>query len=152
MTKNKLVMTLSTLMVSTVLMSACSQQVQSDPTPGSKTSRFASVAHTHLANKCTNTVTHSHPNGGTAHKHRYSCQPNVPKSKNTHTHPTNKCTNSTTHTHPNGKHKHAHRYSCQTSNTGYKGNAHIHPANSKTRSIRHVHPNGNTEHTHNYGG
>lgn len=33
------------------------------------------VAHTHPANECTRSVTHSHPNGGAAHTHNYACKP-----------------------------------------------------------------------------
>lgn len=34
-----------------------------------------SVSHTHPANECTNSVTHSHPGGGVPHTHNYACKP-----------------------------------------------------------------------------
>lgn len=37
--------------------------------------RNVSVSHTHPANECTRSITHSHPNGGVMHNHHYSCQP-----------------------------------------------------------------------------
>lgn len=40
-----------------------------------QTGRNASVSHNHPANSCTNSVTHSHPNGGAQHEHSYACQP-----------------------------------------------------------------------------
>ncbi len=86
--------------------------------------------HTHPANRCTRSVTHSHPNGANPHKHHYSCDSNTRQQRpvrknnqtayprqstdpNAHTHPRNECTNSITHTHPNGARAHQHRYSCQ---------------------------------------
>ena len=59
------------------------------------------VAHTHPANKCTNSVSHSHPNGGNTHKHKYDCSPGSstysPKPSVAHTHPAQKCTRSVSH-------------------------------------------------------
>lgn len=81
--------------------------------------------HTHPANRCTRSITHTHPNGANSHQHNYSCQPNQQNTANqqsqpqrpvnnanTHRHPANRCTNSITHTHPNGAGQHNHRYSC----------------------------------------
>lgn len=116
-----------------------------------------SNSHTHPANRCTRSVTHTHPNGKRSHTHRYSCMRNgqhrqaTPRvDPNTHTHPANKCTRSITHTHPNGKRKHTHNYSCQGNAKINTGNAHRHPANQCTRSIFHSHPNGKRPHTHRY--
>ncbi|TXH71956.1 MAG: SH3 domain-containing protein [Thiothrix sp.] len=39
--------------------------------------RNESVSHTHPANECTRSITHSHPNGGVMHNHNYSCQPGL---------------------------------------------------------------------------
>lgn len=91
--------------------------------------------HTHPSNRCTRSVTHTHPNGARPHKHNYSCDPNgsntqvntnapapavksnyqanVPADPNLHTHPRNECTNSVTHSHPNGARPHQHHYSCK---------------------------------------
>lgn len=77
--KNKLLLTINVALFSGVLLTACSNQVQNEPaaviTPVAKSmSKAEGVAHTHPANKCTNSVTHTHPNGANAHKHRYSCK------------------------------------------------------------------------------
>ncbi len=108
-------------------------------------------SHTHPANRCTRSVTHSHPNGKRSHKHRYSCMNKQKNSAaNKHSHPANKCTKSITHSHPNGKRTHTHRYSCQSNRKTTTGNEHQHPANPCTRSIIHSHPNGMRKHTHRY--
>ncbi|MEZ5479258.1 MAG: SH3 domain-containing protein [Thiolinea sp.] len=84
----------------------------------------AANSHTHPANRCTRSVTHSHPNGQNAHEHHYSCEPRAKAPQNvrpvvlpadnanTHSHPANRCTRSVTHTHPNGARTHEHHYSC----------------------------------------
>ncbi len=58
---------------------ATQQTRQQRPTrparPRSEAVSPAAVAHTHPANECTNSVTHSHPNGGSAHTHNYACKP-----------------------------------------------------------------------------
>ena len=115
---NKIGLMTAPLIFSGIVLSACAnqgdgnslatQQVQNGPAVATKK---AGVTHTHPANECTNTVSHTHPNGGTAHKHRYSCKPNK-KKPFMHTHPANKCTTSVRHSHPNGKGVHTHRYSC----------------------------------------
>ena len=41
-----------------------------------KTSKPETVSpdtHTHPANKCTNSISHTHASGAKTHKHRYSC-------------------------------------------------------------------------------
>ncbi len=137
-------------------------------------------AHTHPANRCTRSITHTHPNGGGTHKHHYSCDPstnNAPapamKSNyqanlpdpNSHNHPSNECTNSITHTHPNGAGSHQHRYSCDKNSnnapapvvkSNYQANlpadpnSHRHPSNECTNSVTHTHPNGAGSHQHRY--
>lgn len=104
---------------------ADSKQVTQQPAPVPVQKNNAN-SHTHPANRCTRSVTHTHPNGANAHKHHYSCDPKTqqqrpvknnqttyPADPNSHTHPRNECTNSVTHTHPNGAGSHQHRYSCQ---------------------------------------
>jgi len=106
------------------------------PAPAMKNNYQAQVpadpnSHIHPRNECTNSITHTHPNGAGSHQHRYSCdknrnnapavksnyQANVPADPNSHAHPRNECTNSITHTHPNGAGSHQHRYSCKQSAT-----------------------------------
>ncbi len=152
---SKFLVTIGAFLLLAVIISACSMQVQYEEkiatTTNSAIIKVPSTAHTHPANECTNSITHSHPlpSGSKVHKHSYSCKGKVPKSINTHTHPANKCTRSTTHTHPNGKRNHSHKYACQAK-AGSRGNAHVHAANSLTRSMRHVHPGGNRKHNHHY--
>ncbi len=52
------------------------------PVPAVKNNYQANVPtdvnlHKHPSNKCTNSVTHTHPNGARAHQHRYSCKKNA---------------------------------------------------------------------------
>ncbi len=54
----------------------------SAPIPAVKNNYQANVPvdanlHKHPSNKCTNSVTHTHPNGARAHQHRYSCKKNA---------------------------------------------------------------------------
>lgn len=133
-------------------------------------------SHRHPKNKCTNSITHSHPNGKRSHAHRYSCQGNGRTARtqrvgistaNSHRHPAHKCTRSVTHSHPNGKRPHQHRYSCNRNSIQnapsmqqmrakphnvqkLDPNAHTHPANRMTRSRTHTHPNGAKPHKHKY--
>ncbi len=105
--KIKARISLSTVLVTGLLLSACSQQVQNEP---AVVAPKTGTAHTHPANECTNSISHTHPNGGSAHKHRYSCKPKKMRSANEHTHPANSMTRSTRHNHPNGARKHSHHY------------------------------------------
>ncbi len=160
---SKFLLTIGAFLLLAVIISACSIQVQNEEKVANTTViKVPSTAHTHPANECTNSITHSHPlpSGSKVHKHSYSCKGKVPKSINTHRHPANKCTRSTTHTHPNGRRSHSHKYACQAKSgsrgnthavVGARGNAHVHAANNLTRSMRHVHPGGNRKHTHHYG-
>jgi len=108
-------------------------------------------AHTHPKNKCTNSITHTHPNGAKSHVHRYSCQGNQEaNNEDSHQHPANRCTRSVTHNHPNGKRTHEHRYSCQGNTTTTDANAHTHPKQKCTNSVTHSHPNGKNDHEHKY--
>lgn len=127
--------------------------------------------HTHPSNRCTRSVTHTHPNGAGTHKHHYSCDPNTQQQRpvkntqtrypaadpNAHTHPSNRCTRSVTHTHPNGAGPHQHHYSCDPKRQQAKQpvqqadpNAHTHPRNECTNSVTHTHPNGAGAHQHRY--
>lgn len=134
-----------------LFMAACSQTQIEEPAAVAAKPAADANRHTHPANKCTNSVTHSHPNGKRPHTHHYSCQSNAKKKPNQHRHPANRCTKSIYHSHPNGNRPHTHRYSCQSKGMNRNPNAHTHPANSMTRSVRHTHPNGNRPHTHHYG-
>jgi len=150
---NKFLFSMGTVVLSSVLISACSQQSQNEEVMVAADPVAAvGVAHTHPANECTNSISHTHPNGGNAHKHHYSCNPNKrAMGANAHIHPANKCTRSISHSHPNGKGTHKHHYSCQSKGPRVNPNAHVHPANSLTRSVRHTHPNGANKHNHHYG-
>ena len=150
---SKFLVTTGAFLLLAVVISACSVQVQNEEKVAvtSERMKVLGTAHTHPANECTNSITHTHllPGGSKVHKHAYSCKGKAPKSADTHRHPANKCTRSTTHTHPNGKRAHSHKYVCQAKATP-RGNAHVHAANSLTRSMRHVHPGGNRKHNHHY--
>ena len=135
--------------------------------------------HVHPRNQCTNTITHSHPNGSNSHAHRYQCRDNgaartqrvSQNSADTHKHPQHACTRSITHNHPNGQRSHQHRYSCKAnaprrntktnnvptmaqmrpkSRNYTNGDTHTHPSNGMTRSRTHSHPNGVNAHKHKY--
>ncbi len=156
--KIKTSLSLGAVLLTGLFLSACSQEgsgyitgqkAQGEPVVEAKT-MVKGVAHTHPANECTNSISHTHPNGGSVHKHRYSCKPKMSRAANEHKHPANKCTRSVSHAHPNGKSNHAHRYSCQGNARADSGNGHFHPANSMTRSTRHSHPNGKSKHSHHY--
>ncbi len=75
-------------------------------------------SHTHPAQpNCTNSVTHTHPNGARSHSHRYSCK-GMPRratgNKWTHSHPAiPNCTDSITHTHKYNNRNHHHKYGCK---------------------------------------
>ena len=146
----------STVLISGLLLSACSQNA--DNMAGQQSQKAAvpvvkGVAHTHPANKCTNSISHTHPNGGSVHKHHYDCRPNSrvisKKPSIAHKHPANKCTRSISHSHPNGDSTHSHRYNCK-GNMAKSANMHKHPANKCTRTISHAHPNGKRAHAHRY--
>ena len=122
-----------------LLVSGCStmgqglSQKQEAPQVKEQVKKASPDTHTHPANKCTNSISHTHASGAKAHKHRYSCQSAVKKDANSHRHPANKCTNSITHSHPSGAKTHKHRYSCQSGGS----NSHTHPANSYISSNCH---------------
>lgn len=150
---SKVLATVGAFLLLAVIISACSVQVQTKEAAAVNTKVVADPnAHTHPANQCTKSITHSHrlPGGLKKHTHHYSCKGKVTKSVNTHRHPANKCTKSTTHTHPGGNRGHTHKYVCKSGGGHNYGNAHVHPANSLTRSMRHVHPGGNRKHNHHY--
>ena len=131
--------------------------------------------HTHPANQCTRSVSHTHPNGANQHTHRYSCQgkatqqqqPKVqvraPSNANTHTHPRNQFTNAVTHTHASGSSQHKHNYGGQQRQVQQQqpqvqvrapasANTHTHPRNQFTNAVTHTHASGSSQHKHNYGG
>ena len=76
-------------------------------------------SHTHPAvPNCTNSVTHTHPNGNRPHTHRYSCKGMTKHhgggNRWTHRHPAiPHCTDSITHTHKYKNRNHHHKYSCK---------------------------------------
>jgi len=151
---SKVIITVGAFLLLAVVISACSMQVQYEEATAVKAATKAvdPNAHTHPANRCTKSITHSHrlPAGSKVHTHHYSCNNKAKPSANTHRHPANKCTKSTTHTHPGGNRAHTHKYVCRPGGGAKNPNAHVHPANSLTRSMRHVHPGGNRKHTHHY--
>ena len=151
----KVLTTVGGLLLLAIIISACSVQVQTKEAAAVDVTKKVMSdpnAHTHPANRCTNSITHSHrlPGGSRKHTHRYSCKGKATRSANTHRHPANKCTRSTTHTHAGGNRAHTHKYICRPGGRRNYGNAHVHPANRLTRSMRHVHPGGNRRHTHHY--
>lgn len=150
------------------------KQTYYDPQPTTYTAYTpkATGHHTHPANKCTRSISHTHANGTGNHSHRYSCkngrqQQNMgntdiygnqrpSQNADTHKHPANKCTRSISHTHANGSGNHSHRYSCKNNRqqqTAYtpkqNSNTHRHQANRCTRSISHTHA-GAKNHSHRY--
>ena len=143
-------LTFGSVLLAGMLVSACSQQNNDEAMV--KEATPTGVGHTHPANECTNSIKHTHPNGGGAHKHRYSCKGNARNNMgaNQHKHPANKCTRSIAHAHPNGKRTHNHKYSCQGNAKNVGANQRRHPANKCTRSIAHAHPNGKRTHSHKY--
>ena len=131
--------------------------------------------HTHPANRCTRSVSHTHPNGVNQHTHRYSCQGQATQQQpqvqvravaqtnaNTHTHPRNQFTNAVTHTHASGSSQHKHNYGGQRqvqqpqvqvrAVTQTSANTHTHPRNQFTNAVTHTHASGSAQHSHNYGG
>ncbi len=117
---------------------------------GNSNSGASANTHKHPKNQCTNSITHTHPNGSKSHVHRYSCKKSATSgAANSHKHPANRCTRSITHSHPNGKRTHQHRYSCQRK--AVDSNAHTHPRKAGcTNSVTHSHPNGKKSHSHRY--
>ena len=122
--------------------------------------------HTHPANQCTRSKTHTHANGAVRHTHRYSCggrgrsaqqvtqqYPTYYGSTNLqHTHTKSQCASAISHSHKNGDT--IHRHECPTTNRGRRsstGWTHTHPANSLTRATTHSHPYQDPRHTHFYG-
>lgn len=139
--------------------------------PGQNIPRVNSAnTHSHPANECTRSVSHTHPNGVKQHTHRYSCkgkatqqhtqvQVHTQNNANTHTHPRNQFTNAVTHTHASGSAQHSHNYGGQRQvqaqpqvqvRAPNTANTHSHPANECTRSVSHTHPNGANQHSHRY--
>ena len=127
--KIKTVLTLGTLFAGSVLLSACSQNVAEVAPPKEKvvvikkiiikkpiaaetTVNATADTHSHPKNECTNSVTHTHPNGKNAHKHHYSCKNSGKPGEVAHTHPANDCTREFSHAHPNARQGHVHDYRC----------------------------------------
>ena len=149
MNKSKFIFTIGAFLFLAVLISACSTQVQVEEEVIVK-SAVNPNSHNHPANKCTNSVTHTHPNGARAHKHHYVCKKGNKNTKNSHTHPANKCTNSIRHTHPNGAKAHKHHYVCKEgSGNNVAKNMHAHPTQKCTNSTQHAHAY-NPGHKHKY--
>jgi uncharacterized protein YraI len=145
------------------------KQTYYNPQPATTTyaARTAGNTHTHPANRCTRTITHTHI-GSAGHSHRYSCQKGrqqqsrsnidiygnqrVSQNANTHRHPANRCTRSILHTHVNGARDHSHRYSCQN-NRGRQvlqtnRLQHTHSKSQCVSAISHAHKGGDRIHRH----
>ncbi len=94
-------------------------------------------SHTHPAQpKCTNSVTHTHPNGAKSHNHTYSCSKRAAAAtgnKWTHRHPAiPRCTDSITHTHKFNNRGHHHKYSCKGAKG--KGSVNVHALQRKLKA------------------
>jgi len=123
--------TTSTLSIATLLLAGlfttgCSQQqiagsaIQHDPavaTEATKAPVADANSHTHPAQpNCTDSVTHTHPNGANSHNHRYSCHgmKKATGNKWTHRHAAiPRCTDSVNHTHKFNNRGHHHKYTCR---------------------------------------
>lgn len=131
--------------------------------------------HSHPANRCTRSVSHTHPNGANQHSHRYSCQGQaqpaarpqvqvraaavkqtavpVNNSATSHTHPRNQFTNAVTHSHPSGAVQHNHNYGGQrATNTAPQQQVRQQVAATGAALVTHIHPatqyNQQVTHTH----
>ncbi|RTZ64617.1 MAG: hypothetical protein DSZ29_05320 [Aquificaceae bacterium] len=118
--------------------------------------------HTHPANKCTRSISHSHAGAVAGHTHKYSCkgkgrQQQV-RQRTTyyggsllrHTHPKSQCVSAITHSHKGGNRMH--RHECPTNRRASSANyRHTHPANALTNATTHSHPYQDINHTHTYG-
>ena len=92
-------------------------------------------SHTHPAQpNCTNSVTHTHPNGAKSHQHKYSCsKPKATGNKWTHRHPAiPHCTDSITHTHKYSNRNHHHKYACRGGKG--KGTVDVHALQRKLKA------------------
>ncbi|HIO92216.1 MAG TPA: SH3 domain-containing protein [Leucothrix mucor] len=117
--------------------------------------------HTHPANRCTRSISHSHAGAKAGHKHSYSCkgkgrQQQVTRQRTyyggslKHTHGKSQCVSAIAHSH-NGGNK-IHRHECPSSGrSSAAGGRHTHPANSLTRATTHSHPYQDRSHSHSYG-
>ena len=121
-------------------------------------------SHTHPANACTRSITHTHAGAKPGHTHRYSCkgrgrQQQVVRrttyygsysSSLQHTHPKSQCVSAITHSHKGGDRMHRHQ--CPPDNRRHNtSNMHTHRANALTRATTHSHPYQDRNHTHRYG-
>ncbi len=121
-----------------------------------------SNTHTHPANGCTRSITHTHVSPNPNHVHRYNCQgrnnqqavqqrPTYYGASNLqHTHGKSQCVSAISHSHKNGDTIHRHECPSSSRNTA-TGGRHSHPANAMTRATTHSHPYQDRRHTHTYG-
>ncbi|MBE8232940.1 MAG: peptidoglycan-binding protein [Endozoicomonadaceae bacterium] len=113
------------------------QQVQNAPVeaaPAPAPEPVAAVSnpnsHSHPAIPgCTNSITHTHPNGASSHNHKYGCKGRGQAgNRYTHSHPAvPQCTKSIKHTHKYNNRNHTHKYSCKGgagANAGNNVNVH----------------------------
>ncbi len=121
-------------------------------------------SHTHPANACTRSITHTHAGAKPGHKHRYSCQGKGRQqrvvrrttyygsygSNLQHTHGKSQCVSAISHSHKGGDR--IHRHQCTpSSHRSNASNMHTHRANALTRATTHSHPYQDRNHTHRYG-
>ncbi len=116
-------------------------------------------AHTHPANQCTRSISHSHAGAKAGHTHSYSCKgkgrQQVTRQRTyygtslQHTHGKSQCVSAISHSHIGGNR--VHRHECPSSRRSSTGNRHTHPANALTRATTHSHPYQDRNHTHKYG-
>ncbi|WP_022951624.1 SH3 domain-containing protein [Leucothrix mucor] len=91
--------------------------------------------HSHPANRCTRSVSHTHPNGANQHSHRYSCQGQAQPAAR-----------------PQVQVRAANVNQGQTAVRVTQAGSHTHPRNQFTNAVTHSHPGGTAGHSHNYGG
>ena len=113
--------------------------VESTPTPPKPPVAHRDPnSHTHPAQpNCTNSVTHSHPNGSKPHHHKYSCSGMKRPAGNrwTHRHAAiPNCTDSVTHTHKYSNRNHHHKYSCKGARKGGGGSVNVHALQRKLKA------------------
>ena len=106
--KHRINLTFSTLLVIVLSLSVIACSNNSGSGTGPKASAKKVVSHTHIANKCIDTVNHAHKNGGKKHLHHYHFCEESGVNSNAHSHPSNSITGFTRHVHPNGANKHTH--------------------------------------------
>lgn len=118
--------------------------------------------HTHPANQCTRSISHSHAGAKAGHKHSYSCkgkgrQQQVTRQRTyyggslQHTHGKSQCASAINHTHNSGNKVHRHECLSSGRSSANAGGRHTHAANSLTNATTHSHPYQDRGHSHSYG-